>query len=263
MKQGLEYHVLIPTHSSHFNCCYFCGCIATEYDFSPPKKYLAFYLATKEAADFLQVPCCYECLEHLKACKAGSLEERRDFAKKKLAKKYQKALTIYEMWTTEELAGLDFSLRHSIAAGLQLGEETTNRITFPGFTFEAAGFEQKVSYQPPQYFAVFGEQFTTFRDALDFASKAYRIPKITLKEYFADHQNSFEKAINAIHKETADKEFQKQLKTLCGQFAKQHKQAVIFVHKQVDRYLSENEDMTIAEALTQLYETRVKPSLSR
>ena len=45
--------------------------------------------------------------------------------------------------------------------------------------------------------------------------------------------------------------------------AKQHKQAVIFVHKQVERYLSENADMTITEALQQLYDTRVKLAAAR
>ncbi|QBL10521.1 hypothetical protein E0Z06_13790 [Rheinheimera sp. D18] len=258
-----QYFLLIPSHSANFNTCFYCGCIASDHDYAPPLQYLEFYLATKEPSEFLKIPSCNECYEHLKMCKAGSLDERKDFAKKRLAKKYDKALTIYEMWSKEELDGLDFSLRHSIAAGLQLGEEATNRLLFPGFKFEAAGLEHQVNYGPAQHFDVFGEQFTTFRDALDFASKAYRISKNTLKEYFADHDNSFEKAIIAIHKEVADKAFQKQLKTRCNQFAKQHKQAVIFVHKQVDRYLSEDEDMTIDEALTLLYETRVKPSLTR
>lgn len=90
----------------------------------------------------------------------------------------------------------------------------------------------------------------------------YRIPKNTLKEYFADH-GSFEAAIHAIHKETAEKEFNKQLKTLCSAFAKKHKQPIVFVHKQVERYLSENEEMTIPEALEQLYLTRVAPLRQR
>lgn len=261
MTIDTDYHLLIPTYSNSFNTCFYCGCIASEHDFVPPLKYREFYLTTQESADFLKVPSCKECAEHLKTCKGGTVEERLNFAKKKLAKKYDKALIIYEMWSIEELDSLDFSLRHSIEAGLKLGEETTNRLLFPGFTYEAAGIEQKVSYLPTKNFNVFGEQFTAFRDALDFASKAYRIPKNTLKDYYADHDNNFENAINAIHKATAEKEFQKQLKTLCSQFAKQHKQAVIFVHKQVDRYLTENEDMSIPEALTLLYETRVKPSL--
>jgi hypothetical protein len=187
------------------------------------------------------------------------LDERRNFARAKLAKKYAKALTIYEMWTTEELAGLDFSLRHSIEAGLKLGAETTERLSYPGFAFEAAGQQHQVHYSEVPVFEVFGEQFDTFRAALDFASKAYRIPKNALKESFADNDNNFELAIQAVHKAAADKEFDQQLKQQCAAFAKKHKQAVIFVHKQVERYLSENEDMTITEALQHLYDTRVKP----
>jgi len=259
MAADSGYHQLVPSYSSSFNTCFYCGCIAAEFDYAPPVQYRDFYLATKEASEFLKIPTCGECHEHLKTCKAGTLEERRTFAKDKLAKKYAKALTIYEMWSENELNDLDFSLRHSIEAGLTLGEETTERLRYPGFDYEAAGHQQSVPYNTPKYFEVFGDQFTTFREALDFASKAYRIPKNTLKEYFADNNNSFEEAIHAIHKEVAEKEFNKQLKTLCNAFAKKHKQPIVFVHKQVERYLSENEEMTISEALEHLFITRVMP----
>ncbi len=260
MAVATDYHLLVPTYSNDFNTCFYCGCIASEHDYAPPLQYVEFYLATREPSEFLQVPCCLECNEHLKACKAGTLEERRKFANDKLAKKYAKALTIYEMWTEAELAALDFSLRHSIEAGLKLGAETTERLAYPGFDFEAAGLQHNVQHQAAINFDVFGEQFTSFREALDFASKAYRIPKNALKEAFADNDNNFERAIQAIHKEVAEKEFDQQLKQQCAAFAKQHKQAVIFVHKQVERYLSENIDMTISEALQHLYDTRVKPT---
>lgn len=263
MSLDTDYHLLIPAHSRDFNTCFYCGCIASEHDYAPPVKYREFYLATKEPSDFLKIPCCQECSDHLVTCKGGSIDERRDFAKDKLSKKYDKALTIYEMWSEDELVALDFSLKHSIEAGLKLGEETTERLKYPGFAYEAAGLSQSVQYNSPKYFNVFGDTFSTFREALDFASKAYRIPKNTLKEYFADHNNNFENAIQAVHKEVADREHKKQMKTLCGQFAKQHKQSVIFVHKQVERYLSEDEEITINEALERLYEERVKPAVMR
>lgn len=262
MTTAPDYHLLVPIYQNDFNTCFYCGCIASAHDYAPPQQYLEFYLATREPSEFLQVPCCTECHDHLKACKAGTLDERCKFANDKLAKKYQKALTIYEMWTEAELAALDFSLRHSIEAGLKLGAETTERLAYPGFPYEAAGQQHNVADLAPIYFEVFGERFSTFREALEFASKAYRIPKNTLKERFADNDNNFELAIQAIHKEVADKEFTQQLKKQCADFARQHKQAVIFVHKQVERYLSENEDMTISEALEHLYQTRIKPQLS-
>ncbi|KKO44989.1 hypothetical protein WG68_12670 [Arsukibacterium ikkense] len=259
MTADTHYHLLVPTYSNDFNTCFYCGCISAAHDYAPPKQYFEFYVATREPSEFLQVPSCLECHEHLKACKAGTLEERRKFANDKLAKKYAKALTIYDMWTEDELAGLDFSLRHSIEAGLKLGAETTERLSYPGFAFEAAGVQHNLAEQAPSCFDVFGEQFTHFREALDFASKAYRIPKNALKEAFADNDNNFEQAIQAVHKAVAAKEFSQQLKQQCSDFAKKHKQAVIFVHKQVERYLSENEEMTISEALMHLFETRIKP----
>lgn len=263
MTADTHYHLLVPIRSNHFNTCFYCGCIAATHDYAPPLQYLQFYLATREASEFLKIPVCNECHELVKPCKAGTLDERHKFAKTKLAKKYAKALSIYEMWTTEELAALDFSLRHSIEAGLKLGAETTGRLNFFGFDYEAGGISQQVQDSAPLVFDVFGECFASFREALDFASKAYRIPKNALKEAFADNGNSFEQAIQAIHQQVAEKEFNQQLKQQCAAFAKQHKQAVIFVHKQVERYLSENADMTITEALQHLYDTRVKPAAAR
>jgi hypothetical protein len=263
MPTDNDYHLLVPSRSNHFNTCFYCGCIAATHDYAPPQQYAEFYLATREPSEFLKIPCCNECFELLKPCKAGTLDERRLFARAKLAKKYDKALTIYDMWTTEELAGLDFSLRHSIEAGLKLGAETTERLNFFGFDYEAGGISQQVQDNTALQFDVFGECFDSFREALDFASKAYRIPKNTLKEVFADNGNSFEQAIQAIHQQAAEKEFNQQLKQQCTAFAKQHKQAVIFVHKQVERYLSESADMTISEALQHLYDTRVKPAAAR
>ncbi|MAD76596.1 MAG: hypothetical protein CML20_17715 [Rheinheimera sp.] len=260
MAVDTQYHPLVPIYSDTFNTCFYCGCIAAGHDYAPPLQYLEFYLATREPSEFLKIPACNECHEHLKSCKAGTLDERRNFARKKLAKKYAKALTIYEMWTEDELATLDFSLRHSIEAGLKLGAETTERLAYPGFAYEAAGQQHQVHFSEAPVFEVFGEQFDTFREALDFASKAYRIPKNALKEAFAEHDNNFELAIQAVHKAAADKEFNQQLKQQCAAFAKQHKQAIIFVHKQVERYLSENDEMTITEALQYLYDTRVKPA---
>ena len=135
MAADLDYHLLVPTYSNDFNTCFYCGCISAAHDYAPPLQYFEFYLATREPSEFLKIPCCTECHEHVKSCKAGTLEERRNFARAKLAKKYTKALTIYEMWTEAELAALDFSLRHSIAAGLKLGGETTERLGYPGFDF--------------------------------------------------------------------------------------------------------------------------------
>ncbi|MDP5138141.1 hypothetical protein ORJ04_19525, partial [Rheinheimera baltica] len=156
MANDTDYNLLVPTRSNHFNTCFYCGCIAATHDYAPPKQYLEFYLATREPSEFLKIPVCNECHELVKPCKAGTLDERRLFARAKLAKKYDKALTIYDMWTTEELATLDFSLRHSIEAGLKLGAETTERLSFAGFDYEAGGVSQLVAENAPLRFDVFG-----------------------------------------------------------------------------------------------------------
>lgn len=140
-------------------------------------------------------------------------------------------------------------MRSSIAAGLKLGEEAFNRLRFAGFSYESDGHVTMSRSTDNQVFEVFGETYSNFRDALDYASRAYRIPKSALKDLYSEHGNSFNNAINYIHKEMAQKEHDKNMKQLCGLFAKEHKQPLKFVKNTVQKFLDEDESLNIQDAL--------------
>jgi hypothetical protein len=186
------------------------------------------------------------------------LGQRVDFAKAKLARKYKRAVRIYEVWEKDEVEGLDYGLKRSVNAGLKLGKETYDRLRFQGFDFEVEGEKHSAYYVDLAEFSVFGDNFDNFRDALNYASKAYRIPKAKLIEMFSEHENSFDKAIKAFHLELERKLYEKELKKLCGEFAKEHKQNVKFVMHTVEIYRRNNENMTIEKALKKLYEEQIK-----
>ena len=252
-----RYVEMTPLSSNDFNTCYYCGCESTEFDLAPPIEQAEKFWQKNRASEFLKVPCCYECFDALKGCRAPTIEERGQFAKQKISNRYEKALRIYEMWSEKELPELGTDLRASIAAGLRLGEEAFNRLRFRGFPNESDGQNLITNNVKVDSFEVFGEVYDNFRDALDYASRAYRIQKSTLKDLFDEHGSSFNKAITHVHREMERKEHEKNMKKLCSQFAKDHKQPLKFVSNTVQKFLDEDESISIQEAIDMLH-ARIK-----
>jgi len=252
------YRQINAVHGKDFNTCFYCGCIATKTDSVPPLKYAEFYLKAREDSDFYYVPCCHECFDLSRPDKSGLLGQRADNVKKKLARKYQKAVRVYEMWDEDELEELDYSLNRSITAGLALGKESYDRIKFKGFAFEVDGEKHSLGYYDKVVMTVFGQQFSHFRDALDYGSKSFRIPKATLRDLFIENNNSFDVAIKLFQAEMAKKLFEKDLKDKCKPFSEKHKQSFKFVMHTVEIYMRSDEQLTIDTALDKLWNERIK-----
>lgn len=252
------YRQMSAVHGKDFNTCFYCGCVATKYDLTPPLKYAEFYLKTREDADFYRVPACKDCFDFLRNEKSGLLGQRVDVVKRKLARKYQKAIRMYEMWDHDEIEDLDYHLKKSVNAGLILGKESYERIRFKGFDFEADGEKHSAHYVENETLTVFGDKFDNFRDALDYGSKAFRIPKAKLSEMFAEHDNCFDTAIKVFQEEMARKIYEKELKEKCKVFATEHHQNIKFVIHTVEIFKAKDENLTIDTALIKLYEERFK-----
>lgn len=252
------YRLVIAVNRQDFHTCFYCGCVVCEYDHAPPLRHAKYYLETREEADFYRVPACKECFDFLKPEKSALLGQRFDLVKKKLAQKYKRAIRIYEMWDHDEVHELDYSLKKSVLAGLSLGEEACQRVKFKGFTFEADGEKHTAHYGESVQLNVFDQVFDNFRDALDHASKTYKIPKGKLRDLLSEHDQNFDKAINSYHSTMARKLFEKNLKGQCKDFAQQHKQNVKFVMTTVELYMQQDENLTLDQALRKLYQERIK-----
>ncbi|MEH6443515.1 MAG: hypothetical protein V7784_06425 [Oceanospirillaceae bacterium] len=252
------YRQISALDAKHFNTCFYCGCIATEYDLTPPLKYAEFYLKTREEADFYKVPACRECFGFLKNDNSALLGQRVDIAKRCLAGKYKRAIRIYDVWNPDEVDELDYHLKHSVNAGMVLGKESSERIQFKGFNYEADGVKHKAHFVENQAFLIFGEQFEHFRDALEYASNAYRISKAKLIELFTEHNSCFDTAINAYHEQQYRKITDKKLAAKCRAFSLEHKQNSKFVMRTIELYCAQNESLTIEMALDKLYQEIIK-----
>ncbi len=255
-----QYLQLRAIKSDDFHTCFYCGCIATEYDFSPPKKYAELAIQTQDDADFFQIPCCKECCDFLKGEKHALTSARMDVVKKKLALKYKRAIHIYEVWDEEEALELDYHLNKSVMAGIELGKEATKRLLYKGFSYEIEGEKNQLLKQKEVTFTVFNETFNNFKDALNYASRTFNISKAKLKILFGDHDNSFEKAIEAYRLDIDKKIYDKKLNTLCKDFSFKYKQNIDFVKRTVGYYMDKDKNISLEDALQKLFVERIQRS---
>lgn len=251
------YDRLSAVHSIDFNKCFYCGCEASEFDYSPPIAYIHEWKDGSRSADFIAVPCCYECYGLLKKHNSGTLDSRVSTLKLLLQSKYEKAINIYNLWQKKELRDMDTSFQKSIDAGIKLGTESIERLRFKGFDYEVNGSITRVSDVGQETITVFGEEFTDYKEALEYASNSYRINKAQLSELYFENGKSFDKAIAAFHRTVEAKKSESELAKPCREFAKKHSQNSKFVIRTVKRYLEQDPELTISLALEKLYNEHI------
>lgn len=233
------YKALIACDSEFFNTCYYCEDESNGYDHIPPLKYSNRFIRDV-SADYIKVPVCAECITFLKGNKSPYFNEHIEIAKLALAKKYAKALSIYELWNENETKDLDESLSKSIKAGLKLGKEAHCRFKFKGFKYELDGDVFSVEETEPEEIIIFGELFYEFKDALDYASYTYQIPKVTLKELLKESGNNFDKAIKRYQSEVESNSEILKIRKVCFEFSEEHNLSFDLVYKKLIRKMKSN-----------------------
>ncbi len=243
-----------------YGICYYCGCEAEHEfdDYAPPINDAPFYIRTGESCSFSIIMCCKECYGFLLNCREGLIEERKLFVGKAIGRKYAKALKIYERWNEQDLNELSSSLGHSVRAGIKLGEEASRRQNYPGFEYEIAGTLFHSRRKNTKAYAVFGEEFDSFRNALQYASRAYKININILKIWLMDHDEIFDRAINAYFEHIELDRIEKKKGKLCYEFSKKYKQNVNFVKGTLGAYMEMNPLLSIEDCLALIYEERIK-----
>ncbi|WP_334020869.1 hypothetical protein [Alteromonas sp. S015] len=199
MRYTKFYTPLRAVNSADFNRCIYCGCEAARQDFIPPIKFIHDWQDGHLQADFISVPSCNECCDLLKNENNATLEPRVAVLKKLLAEKYKKAIRVFNHWSMEEIEEMDAAFQISLKGGMRLGKETLSRLQFAGFDYEVNGSITRVAKPQREVFKVFDEEFSSFREALAFASATYKIKKSRLSQLYFDNDESFDRAIGVFH----------------------------------------------------------------
>ena len=256
--ENQRYFPCSPIDSHDIGKCFYCGLEAEEQfkDHVPPERYLAFLPSLKLDHEPCTVPCCKECCELLAKCSETRLGDRMEHLNTQIAKRYREALTIYERWNERELADVEDSLGRSLKAGIELGKEAYLRIKFRGFPYELNGKSYRKESEPDVSFEVFGEVFISFRDALQFASEAYKINIDVLKKRLATTK-SFDEAIREHNAEIVAKLEEEKRDKLCAQFARTHRLNKGFVRRSLNAYEAENPDLSPGECLSKFQRERL------
>ncbi|APE00464.1 hypothetical protein BM526_00545 [Alteromonas mediterranea] len=199
LRYAKFYQPLRAVNSEDFGRCFYCGCETARQDFIPPIKFIHDWQSGHLQADFISVPSCNECFDLLKNENNGTLEPRITVLKKRLAEKYKKAIRVFNHWSMEEIEEMDAAFQISLKGGMRLGKETLSRLQYSGFDFEINGSITRVAKPQREVFKVFDEEFSSFREALAFASATYKIKKSRLSQLYFDNDESFDRAIEVFH----------------------------------------------------------------
>ncbi|APE04438.1 MULTISPECIES: hypothetical protein [unclassified Alteromonas] len=258
MNYEKYYEPLVAVNSSDFNRCFYCGCEANHTDYIPPISFIHHWRDANSEAEFIAVLSCNECFDILKKKNNGTLQTRFDVLKALLAEKYKKAITVYNMWSPEELEEMDKAFQISLSAGINLGKETVSRLKFNGFDHEIGGSITRVGKALDKSYQVFDQTFENFKLALEYASSTYQIKKGRLSELYFENGESFDKAIEAFHRSVEARRLLDAIEKPCEAFAKQYNQNRNLVIREVKKYLLADENLTVQEALDKFYVLRVK-----
>ncbi len=205
------------------------------------------------------IPACKECRDFLLDCKEGKIDERFDYVKIRIAKKYRKALSIYHSWKNDDaLDEMSESFKKSIKAGLSLGHEADDRLRYQGFDFEFDGWIRPRRVVEAISYDVYGEKFDLLRDALLYASENYRVNINVLKERIMDNGGDFNQAIKNYHDEIERDLFDKKKSKLSREFAQRHNQNLTFIQRSLEHYLEVLDTNDVARCLDEIYAERVK-----
>lgn len=251
------YERLSAVHSVDFNRCFYCGCEASQIDFIPPISFIHDWKSANRDADFIIVPSCFECFDLLRKHNSATLDSRVNALKAFLASKYDKAINIYNLWKKNELDDMGEPFQKSLDAGIKLGAESIERLRFRGFDYEINGSITRISDVERQIFTVFGEIFSDYKDALEYASSSYQINKAQLSQLYFENGKSFDKAITAFHLDLEVRSSEKELKMVCRDFAREHSQNSDFVLRTVRKFM-EADEISAVEALDRLLKQMTK-----
>lgn len=248
------YTYLTPKRVADIGVCFFCGSEADGQACCPPEKFSDELRGP--AYDYVSVAACHECCAALKNERVGTLQEQRELARHNIQKKYSLALRLFQLWDeaeAEELKRESSSFYGSVSAALVLGEEANNRLRYSGFDVEEGVYAQ-VEEDAGDY-RVFDQTFSSYKEALHFASRSYGVDIAFLASYATPRNPEFDRGIGHWQR-MVEEQLQRdlQVKAVVERFVKQYKLDKKLVERSVRRLVDDGVPLEYDEMQKKLVE---------
>lgn len=233
------YTYLTPKRVADIGVCFFCGSEADGQVFCPPEKFSAEL--SGPAYDYVRVVACHECSEALKNQRVGTLSQQRELARQHIQKKYGLALRLFQLWDlaeAEELKRESSSFYGSVNAALSLGEEANNRLRYQGFDVEEGVYAQ--AEEEVGHYRVFDQSFSSYKEALHFASRSYGVDIAFLANYATPRNPDFDKGIKRWQSMIEEQlQYDLEVKEVVRRFVRQYKLDKKLVERSVRQLVDE------------------------
>ena len=248
------YTYLTPKRVADIGVCFFCGSEADGQVFCPPEKFSAEL--SGPAYDYVRVVACHECCEALKNQRVGTLSQQRELARQNIQKKYSLALRLFQLWDlaeAEELKRESSSFYGSVNAALSLGEEANNRLRYQGFDVEEGVYAQ--TEEEVGHYRVFDQSFSSYKEALHFASRSYGVDIAFLANYATPRNPDFEKGIKRLQRMIEEQlQHDLEVKKVVKRFARKYKVDKKLVERSIRQLLNDGLSLEYEEMHKQLVE---------
>lgn len=249
---GGRYSRIYALDRADWNRCFYCGDISTELDHVPPLVTVEFFDMTREPADFFLVPSCHECNLLGSSEPHGLLDIRSEYIRTKLKRRYAKNWRQIQLWTKEEVELFveeegETNITKALSAIVNSEESLTSRLQFAGYPFEVRGSKQYMNYEPNQRFSVFGVNFNSFKEALQYSINAYKVKAEVLYRYSVESGGNLEKALNRVFEEQSEINKDKELTLVSKELAEKYGTSKEWVFRSMKHIASKHTESTIED----------------
>jgi uncharacterized membrane protein YheB (UPF0754 family) len=257
-----RYRRLHAIEAEFYHRCYYCGDIANAEDYIPPLA-RARTPGSYADAQFFISPSCDECKALGGIHPHTTIEQRAKHIRQALKKKYAASYKKTMLWSRQEVEqmiaedGLT-NITRSLKAVIDMEEDLHQRLHFAGFGFEVNGSRYYSTAETPGDITVFGQNFSSRKQALHSLAKQYSCKIERLLTLVEDYKGDFEAAVRHHLKQQQQSIQQQQIKQQAERLHQRYNQPTQWLQRSLDTLWQKHPEQNIEQISQRLVEQYIK-----
>lgn len=170
--------------------CVYCGEPWSVLDHFPALANAAYYSAYKPHTIFMLLPSCEECNALASDSMNETIDDRRDFVKRRLKRKYRSQIRRAKIWEKDDnnpwFDKTDYAYRLA-KSDIETGKQAIERLSYKGHSLSVDGeiFRAGMFDKPCDEYIVFGKAFTDIDLCLQYCAQNFLVTDMKLKQSIA------------------------------------------------------------------------------